>query len=109
MVFSKPEPQGADMSLFLEDEDTDLLPASSSGRRAPRPRASMALVTMACAVSIGFALVGAAYAVDRTPAGDVVEKGDLIAADRAAAPTLTLEDANLDAGFSNLYALPARN
>ncbi|BBE71418.1 hypothetical protein OHA_1_00992 [Pleomorphomonas sp. SM30] len=109
MVFSKPAKKGADMSLFQEDEDTDLLPAPASDRGSLRPRASMALVTMACAVSIGFALVGAAYAVDRAPAGDVVEKGDLIAADRASAPTLTLEDANLDAGFSNLYALPARN
>jgi len=108
MVFSKPEQRGATVSLFIEDESADLLPAPTAGRRALRPRASMALVTMACAISIGFALVGAAYAVDRTPPVDVVEKGDLVAVERTAAPTVTLEDANVDAGFSNLYALPAR-
>ncbi len=96
------------MSLYAETEYDDLLTAEPPVARRVPSQPSMALVTLFCAAAVGFALVGAAYAVDGPRGlGDAATKGDRLADGTAPAQTLTIEDANLDAGFSNLIQIPS--
>lgn len=68
---------------------------------------STTLVTFGCAAAIALALVGAAYAVDRTEAPvQAIPKGDAIAIAGAMSENqLVLEDVNIDAGISNLVII----
>lgn len=97
------------MSLFSESEYDGLLPVEETVERpAAVERSSFALVTIACAAAVAFALVGAALAVDGTAAAaGTAARGDRLAEAVAPGPTMTVEDANLDAGFSNLTLLPS--
>ncbi len=96
------------MSLYAETEYDELLTAELPNARRMPSRPSMALVTFACAAAVGFALVGAAYAVDGPRGlGDAATKGDRLTDGAAPSQTLTIEDANLDAGFSNLIQIPS--
>lgn len=71
-------------------------------------RSSTTIVTFGCAAAIALALVGAAYAVDRPDAPEMVApKGDRVALLAAGEGDhlLVLQDVNVDAGVSNLVGV----
>ena len=98
------EASGAVVSQISDVEYESLPPAAPVVARDVAAKSSVIIVTLACAAAVAFALVGAAYAIDFPGRRDAF-RGDLIAAP-SGAPTLTIEDANLDAGISILTAVP---
>lgn len=110
MMSDIPEAKGGIMSLVAESEYDGLPSAETSAASRMPSRPSMAIVTLVCAAAVGFALVGAAYAVDGPRGlGNATTKGDRVADVVPAAPGITIEDANIDAGFSNLIRIEPTN